>query len=125
MIRPAVRLASLVLALALPLSAYAAEPPTQQKQKSQAQQQIYGSQLMTPEERTEYRNKMRSLKTTAERDKLRAEHHAAMQARAKERGVTLPETPPAKGGRGAGRGQGGPGYGAGGGSGAGPGAANR
>ncbi|HNH99618.1 MAG TPA: hypothetical protein PK958_11720, partial [Rhodocyclaceae bacterium] len=58
---------------------------------------IYGSQLMTQEERLEYRNKMRSLKTAEERQALRLEHHQAMQARAKERGITLPEAPPAGG----------------------------
>jgi hypothetical protein len=52
----------------------------------QSLEEIYGSQLMTSEERTVYRNKMRAAKTQAERDQIRAEHHAAMQARAKERG---------------------------------------
>lgn len=56
---------------------------------------IYGSHMMTPEERLEYRNKMRSLKTPEERQALRLEHHKEMQARARERGITLPDTPPA------------------------------
>jgi hypothetical protein len=43
----------------------------------QTQVQIYGSQLMTPAERTEYQSKMRALKT--------------------EKGVTLPNSPPAVG----------------------------
>ncbi len=59
---------------------------------------IYGYQLMTPQERNEYRAKMRAAKTAEEREAIRAEHHAAMSARAKERGVTLPEQPPARGG---------------------------
>lgn len=59
---------------------------------------IYGSQLMTPQERSAYRAKMRAAKTPEERQAIRAEHHAAMSARAKERGVTLPEQPPARGG---------------------------
>lgn len=58
---------------------------------------IYGSRLMTPQERLEYRNKMRSLKTPEERQALRLEHHQAMQARARERGITLPDAPPAGG----------------------------
>lgn len=55
---------------------------------------VYGWDLMTPEERTAYRNKMRAAKTPQEKAKIRAEHHKEMQKRAKERGVTLPEPPP-------------------------------
>jgi len=73
---------------------------------------IYGSQLMTQQERDEYRAKMRSAKTTKERQALRDEHHKAMQERAKERGVTLPAQPPARGGPGAGAAGKGPGSGA-------------
>jgi hypothetical protein len=64
-------------------------------QQSQTQDRIYGSQLMTSEERDAYRAKMRAAKTQAERNRIRADHHDAMQARAKERGVTLPDRPPA------------------------------
>jgi hypothetical protein len=62
------------------------------------QDQIYGSQLMTEKERNEYRNRMRSAKTVQEQEQIRAEHHKSMQVRAKERGVTLPDQPPTKGG---------------------------
>jgi hypothetical protein len=66
---------------------------------------IYGSQLMTQQERIEYRTRMRSMKTLEERNALRIEHHQKMQERAKERGVTLPDMPPASaGGMGPGRG---------------------
>lgn len=65
-------------------------------------QEIYGHQLMTPAERNAYRNKMRATKTAEEREKVRLEHHALMQARAKERGITLPDEPPAGRGSGAG-----------------------
>jgi hypothetical protein len=78
---------------------------------------IYGSQLMTRQERMEYRNQMRSTKTQEERNTLRLEHHQKMQERAKEKGVTLPDAPPAAGGGmgpGAGGGRG-PGMGGGGG----------
>jgi len=67
-------------------------------------QRMYGYELMTPEERQAYMDKMRSAKTPEERAKLRDEHRAEMQQRAKEKGVTLPEP----GGR---RGPGGPGGG--------------
>lgn len=55
--------------------------------------QVFGWQLMTEQERNEFRAKMRSLKTAEEREALRREHHKEMQVRAKERGVTLPEMP--------------------------------
>lgn len=59
---------------------------------------IYGSQLMSNQERIEFRNKMRALKTQDERDALRLEHHQQMQQRAQNMGITLPDAPPAAGG---------------------------
>jgi len=83
--------------------------------------QIYGSQLMTQQERNEYRARMRAAKTEQEREQIRNEHHKQMQVRAKERGVTLPDVPPPRG-SGQGRGMGpGPGGGMGPGNGMGPG----
>jgi len=77
----------------------------------------YAWQLMTEQERAEYRNKMQSLKTREEREQYRQEQYKKMQARAKEQGVTLPDMPAARG-----RGMGpGPGRGMGYGSGKGPG----
>ncbi len=87
------------------------QPPAQQDAQTQQQEQIYGSQLMTQQERTEYRAKMRDATTAAEREQIRNEHHEQMQERAKERGVTLPAEPPARGG---GMGPGGGGTGSGG-----------
>ena len=65
--------------------------------QAQAQVQIFGSQLMTAAERTEYQAKMRTLKTDKERDAFRLDHHTKMTARAAERGITLPSTPPGVG----------------------------
>ncbi len=81
---------------------------------AQAQQQIYGSQLMARRERIEYRARMRAAKTARERERIRAEHHRQMQERARERGFKLPDTPP-PGGAGMGPGGGGGGMGPGGG----------
>jgi len=70
-----------------------------------------GQQFMTPEEHAAMREKMRAAATPEERQKLAEANHAEMQKRAKEKGVTLPET------RGPGRGYGrgyGPGFGPGG-----------
>lgn len=71
---------------------------------------MYGSQLMTPAERNEYHTRMLAAKSDAEREKIRAQHHAEMQKRAKARGITLPDAPPMRGmHRGQGMGMG-PGY---------------
>lgn len=59
---------------------------------------ICGAQMMTREERAEHMTKMRSAKTLEERERIRAEHYEAMQARAKERGVALPDEPPCRAG---------------------------
>lgn len=69
----------------------------QAQDQVQAQVQIYGSQLMTAAERTEYQTKMRALKTDKERDAFRLNHHDKMSVRAAEKGVTLPNSPPAAG----------------------------
>lgn len=73
---------------------------TQQRLASETpeQEQIYGSQLMTEQERAEYREKIRAAKTAEEREKIRNEHHEQMKERARERGVKLPDEPPPMGG---------------------------
>lgn len=76
---------------------------------------IYGSQMMTTQERQAYRERMRTAKTVEERERIRQEHHEQMVVRARERGITLPDQPPVRGG-GMGPGPGpGPGRGPGGG----------
>ena len=50
----------------------------------------WGWKLMSPEERTAHRDKMRATKTYDECKALQAEHHKAMEVRAKEKGATLP-----------------------------------
>lgn len=51
---------------------------------------VPGWSLMTSEERTEHMNRMHSAKTYDECKTYQQEHHALMQERAKEKGVTLP-----------------------------------
>ena len=82
--------------------------------RDKTQDQVYGSQLMTQEERSAYRTQMRNAKTQEEREQIRKEHHEQMKTRAKEKGVTLPDEPPARG-MGGGMGPGGGGMGPGGG----------
>lgn len=90
--KPILLIPALAVALLLPAAiAVAAD-------QAQEQEQVYGSQLMTQQERIEHRNKMRAAKTAEEREQIRKEHHERMKVRAKERGVTLPDEPPARGG---------------------------
>lgn len=65
--------------------------------QEQDQEQVYGSQLMTQEERMQHRAQMRSATTEAEREQIRSEHHERMVMRAKERGVSIPDEMPPRG----------------------------
>jgi len=56
---------------------------------------IYGSQLMTQQERQEYQTQMRAAKTPEAKQQLRLMHHQKMRLRAKQKGINLPEQPPA------------------------------
>ena len=107
------------LSMAIVSAAFAGEPPAPAVQTAQAGPgaggQIYGSQLMTQQERLQYREQMRNAKTAQQREQLRLEHHRQMQERARQRGVTLPDQPPTGGGMGGGMGGGGMGGGMGGG----------
>ncbi|MDH5612599.1 MAG: hypothetical protein OEY66_09115 [Gammaproteobacteria bacterium] len=67
----------------------------QDRLQTQEQDRIYGSQLMTQQERLEFRARMRAATSAEEREQIRNEHHERMKVRAKERGVTLPDEPPA------------------------------
>jgi hypothetical protein len=113
------RTTGIVMAVALALGAggvWAAAPARaddkdqtrqmdQTKQMDQDQDRIFGSQLMTEQERTEYRQRLTAAKTEQERDQIRAMHHDQMVARAKEKGVVLPDEPMMQG-KGAGGGMG-------------------
>ncbi len=63
----------------------------------QVQTQIYGSQLMSSTERTEYQSKIRSFKTDIERESFRLDHHEKMKVRAAEKGLILPAVAPSPG----------------------------
>jgi hypothetical protein len=53
---------------------------------------IYGYHTMTDQERNQYREKMRYAQGEKERQAIRDEHHKLMEARAKERGESSPES---------------------------------
>jgi hypothetical protein len=72
----------------------------------QESERIYGSQMMTQEERNAYRARLQAAKTEEERERIRKEHHQLMQQRAKERGLTLPDEPRGWDDRGPGSGMG-------------------
>lgn len=86
-----------ILALAAGLAFAAEEKPESAVKTESQQQRVRGSELMTREERAEHRKKMRAAKTAEEREQIRKEFHEQMKARAKERGMTLPDEPPAMG----------------------------
>ncbi len=73
---------------------------------------VRGVDLMSPDERTQYHAQMRGL-SAEEHAKFMTAHHAAMQARAAEKGVTLCRDTMGPGmmGGGMGKGPGGPGKG--------------
>jgi hypothetical protein len=114
MMKRPLMVSALATALSLPTGfALAADPePAPAKAQTPEPEPIYGSQLMTQQERTEYRAKMSAAKTVGEQEQIRNEHHEQMKERAQARGVTLPDEPPARGG---GMGPGGGGIGPGGG----------
>lgn len=74
--------AILLLALHTGLAA-AAESPAVQREI------IPGSELMTTQEREQYRVRQRGASTAEERERLRAEHVQAMEERAKVRGLKV------------------------------------
>ncbi|MGD9949034.1 MAG: hypothetical protein AB7U29_11210 [Desulfobulbus sp.] len=97
--RKIVILIFLIGTLSLPTwFAVAADQSSDQEIRGTQEQQVYGSQLMTQDERVAYHRQMRDAKTAQERDELRKEHHQRMQERAAVRGLTLPDEPPGRGG---------------------------
>lgn len=101
--KPLFIISALMTALLLPGSYALAQDQDQTQDQDQdrtmdgdqTQDQIYGSQLMTQQERVEYRARMRAAQNDAEREMIRQEHHERMRARAKARGVNIPKEPPA------------------------------
>ncbi len=72
-----------------------APTPVMENEQLEDREQIYGVQLMTPQERLAFRAKMSAAKTLEERERIRKENHQAMQERAKSHGLTLPDQVPA------------------------------
>ncbi len=70
----------------------------QTQKREQSPQQVeglyFGSQLLTEEEQAAYRARIRSAKTPQEMEAIRTEHYELMKARAREKGIALPEKRP-------------------------------
>ncbi len=58
---------------------------------------VYGYQLMTPKERSDYMTRIHSARSFEERERLRIEHHRLMQERARNRNLRLPDMPQSPG----------------------------
>lgn len=111
-------IASLIPLLTISAPVFAADPasPTESRQQIQQEMQIqdqtrdreriYGSEMMTPQERAEHAARMRSMKTEQEREAYRMEHKKKMDQRMHERSMQHQQNlNPERGGRGAGRGR--------------------
>ncbi len=59
------------------------------QQRADGRREVY-NQLFTQEERDQFRNQMHAAQTPEARQKLREEHRTLAEARAKEKGITLP-----------------------------------
>jgi len=91
---------------ALALSSDLTIAAEQEQIQQQQQEQVYGRELMTEQERHAQRSKMRAAKTAEEREQIRTQQHERMKNRAKESGKTLSDKPPLRGrGKGAGGGR--------------------
>jgi hypothetical protein len=94
MLKRTLKLVTAALALTLGMGpVFSADPVA-----NTAQEQVYGSQLMTRQERIEYRARLSAASTAEEKARIRSEHHERMMERAKQQGVRLPDNTPAIGG---------------------------
>jgi len=80
--------------LTAPFALAANQAQEQERIQAQKQEHVYGSQMMTEQERNEYRARMQAAKTNEEREQIRMEHHELMKKRAKEQGLSMPDAPP-------------------------------
>ena len=89
--------ASLAAILGIGILPAAAEPQnltrSQVEVQEQIQQQIYGWELMSPEERFHYWQRMQNAETVQERERIRTEHREMILERARQRGVDVMPQP--------------------------------
>jgi hypothetical protein len=104
-------LRQITMALAAVGWLWVAAPGAFAQAEQEEKAQVMGWQLMTEQERDQYRTAMHALQTEEERTAMRAKHQKEMRARAKEQGVELSEMHGPGGPRGRGAGAGGAGKG--------------
>ncbi len=75
-----------ILALSLAVVAVTATPLA----TALAQEDLPGSDLLTSQERAEYRQRMRGMLSTGQQDQIRRRYEAVIQQRAQEQGVIVP-----------------------------------
>ncbi len=86
----------LILAGVLLLGAagvFGAQEQTRPGSTLQQHEDVYGWQMMSEQERHEHQQQMREMKTEPEREAFRKQHHEKMQERARQQGLTLPDSP--------------------------------
>jgi hypothetical protein len=112
--------AALVMALSVPVTAVYAQDQDQDRLQDRDQtmdqmrdqmrdrdgQPIAGYNLMTEQERQQFRDRMRSMNSMEERQAFRQQHHEQMMERARARGVELEKLPPTAAGQPKGNGKG-------------------
>lgn len=77
--------AATVLMMAIAVDAVGQQQPPAKREV------IPGSELMVPQERERYRQRMRGAKSVEEQEQIRAEHRKQMRERARLHGLQLPE----------------------------------
>jgi hypothetical protein len=82
--RPSLKLLCFAVLLAAAVAPVAAAEPARVQREI-----IPGSELMTTQEREQYRLRLRGAGTAAERERLRAEHVKAMEQRARLQGLRV------------------------------------
>ncbi|AOY90230.1 hypothetical protein BKP64_09650 [Marinobacter salinus] len=97
------------MALMLPVAPSYAADQDQDRDQTQMQDQtrlkdrdgypVYGYGMMTEQERAEFRERMRSMDSMAERQAYREQHHQRMVERARARGIDIENLPPTAAGQ--------------------------
>ncbi|MBW1940997.1 MAG: hypothetical protein JRI28_06455 [Deltaproteobacteria bacterium] len=96
---------TLLLSMGVALAADEGQPRQMEQIGQQVQmmepdsqpEQVYGWELMTPEERAEHLEKIHSFQTEEELEAYRQEHHKLMIERAEEQGIAMPKSPSKQG----------------------------
>lgn len=70
---------------------HAPDEAQQAQHQVQAENQIYGYELMSEEERNQYRQRIRNAENRQEAEQIEAQHRHEMQVRAKNKGVQIEE----------------------------------